>query len=247
MNISRGKYVIAALLSLLAGPALAQSGYYGDHDDRRYDSSYQYGQRIRCESHDLRTNYCAADTRYGVRLLRQLSENPCREGRSWGADHRGIWVSQGCRGEFEVARRDHRRDDRYGRIRCESYDQRTRYCNADTRYGARLIRRLSDASCIQGRSWGWNNRGIWVSRGCRGEFEVRGRYGYGDNYPGNGQLLRCESEDGRYRACRSDRYARNVQLVRELSRASCDYNRSWGYRNGVVWVDRGCRAEFLIN
>src|SRR3546814_15625729 len=39
-------------------------------------------------------------------------------------------------------------------VRCESKDRRTRHCNIDTRGGVRLPRRLSDASCVQGRKIG---------------------------------------------------------------------------------------------
>jgi DUF3011 family protein len=57
-------------------------------------------------------------------------------------------------------------------ITCQSYDDRYNHCSADTRGGVRLVRRLSDASCSQGRSWGVDRRGIWVNRGCRAVFAV---------------------------------------------------------------------------
>jgi hypothetical protein len=252
MELPCGKLIIAALLFSLTAVASAQPAYYGGqddlHDDRQRDNAYGHARIVRCESYDQRTNYCAADTRHGVRLLQRLSDAACMQGRSWGWNTRGIWVAHGCRGEFEVAwRGDPRRHDRYRAVRCESFDHRSRYCHADTRYGVRLLRRLSDASCVPGRSWGWNQRGIWVANGCRGEFEVRTRYRHEDRYPDYGQWLRCESLDGRYRACRANRHVRNAELLRELSRSDCDFNRSWGVRNGVVWVDRGCRAEFRIN
>ena len=37
-----------------------------------------------------------------MRLRRQISRQPCWEGESWGYDRRGIWVTQGCAGEFEM-------------------------------------------------------------------------------------------------------------------------------------------------
>ena len=39
-----------------------------------------------------------------VRLTRQISRNACILNRTWGYDSRGIWVSNGCRGEFLVGR-----------------------------------------------------------------------------------------------------------------------------------------------
>lgn len=60
------------------------------------------GEIIRCESRDGRRNRCRADTRGGVRLVRQLGNTQCREGRTWGWNSNEIWVDNGCRGEFQL-------------------------------------------------------------------------------------------------------------------------------------------------
>src|SRR5688572_21585831 len=67
-------------------------------------ASAQYGgtRTVRCESDDHRTEICRVDTRGGVRLVDQTSRAPCIQGRTWGADGRGIWVTAGCRGKFRV-------------------------------------------------------------------------------------------------------------------------------------------------
>lgn len=143
------------------------------------------GQLLRCESTDGRSRQCPVDPRGGVRLLRQLSRSPCVEGRTWGVDRGGVWVSQGCRAEFEVGYRGNRgygwgRDDDYGRgndnaqlFRCESHDGRARRCDLPVHRGVHLVRQLSRSACTEGHSWGWDRRGVWVDRGCRGEFSVR--------------------------------------------------------------------------
>src|SRR5439155_19927032 len=59
-------------------------------------------QTLQCESDGYGRKYCAADTRGGVRLTRQISGAACTQGSSWGYDERGVWVSNGCRAEFEV-------------------------------------------------------------------------------------------------------------------------------------------------
>ncbi len=61
-------------------------------------------QRMRCESSssDWGRKYCTADTRNGVRLTRNLGDSDCREGSTWGYDNNGVWVSNGCRAEFET-------------------------------------------------------------------------------------------------------------------------------------------------
>src|SRR5262249_25972617 len=61
-----------------------------------------------------------------------------------------------------------------GRVTCESSGGRVT-CDFDTRDGVRLDRQLGDAPCEEGRTWGFNERGVWVDRGCRAVFEARRR------------------------------------------------------------------------
>lgn len=57
---------------------------------------------MRCESEGAAYAYCLVSTAGQARLERDLSGGLCAEGRSWGYDHRGVWVDRGCRGEFSV-------------------------------------------------------------------------------------------------------------------------------------------------
>lgn len=133
-------------------------------------------------------------------------------------------------------------------FRCESQDNRLRRCNVDTRYGVRINRQLSDAPCIQGRSWGYDNSGVWVSNGCRAEFVTGGGHG-SPSYPGGGygqgRTVRCESQDKRLRRCNVAVY-QGVQLQRKLSDSSCNQGSDWGWDRQGIWVDHGCRADFLV-
>ncbi|WP_374604009.1 DUF3011 domain-containing protein [Arenimonas sp.] len=152
-------------------------------------------------------------------------------------------------------------------LRCESIKQRDRYCPVDTRGGVRIVRQESRADCVLGRTWGYDRGGIWVTRGCRGHFEVggrafaQGRYDerHGARYRGRGnqgygygyreaqpRLLRCESHDNRPNFCRVPGGLREANVERRLSDAGCTYGRSWGFRRDGVWVDRGCRADFVV-
>lgn len=56
-------------------------------------------------------------------------------------------------------------------VTCESHDQDKKTCEVDLR-GYRLVdvREMSDADCDIGRNFGYNNRGVWVNKGCRAEF-----------------------------------------------------------------------------
>jgi hypothetical protein len=184
MDLNRKSACLLGML--LASAALAPATqaqnydpYYGNRDDYRYASgSYRdpydgYGGRVRCESRDGRTAYCGVDTRSGVRLVRQMSDRRCVRGSTWGADGRGIWVTNGCRAEFELG---NGYGATAGMLRCESNDNRTRYCNVDTRYGVQIVRQLSRDPCVEGRSWGMTQNSVWVSRGCRAEFSTGDRY-----------------------------------------------------------------------
>jgi hypothetical protein len=163
---------------------------------------------IACNSDDGRRHSCAVDTRGGVQLVRQNSQAPCTEGRSWGSDNEGIWVDDGCRADFSVgANRDFRDEkrndhvvlnpnvqdehhfDQYGgdreqqRFNCNSDNMRKHSCYIDTRGGeVRLVRQLSDAACTRGYSWGTNRRGIWVDHGCRANFAVVIARYHGDSW-----------------------------------------------------------------
>ena len=146
-------------------------------------------------------------------------------------------------------------------ILCESHNGQSRFCHADTRGGVRLRYQHSRSACIEGRSWGWDRRGVWVSRGCRAEFVLGGRgYGRGDygrddygrpgygdpGYGGYDRLIVCASIESRYKVCPLGRSARGIRFERQISRAHCQEGYSWGYRRDGVWVDHGCRAEFRV-
>ncbi|WP_293797903.1 DUF3011 domain-containing protein, partial [Stenotrophomonas sp.] len=58
-------------------------------------------------------------------------------------------------------------------------------------------------------------------------------------------VVRCESQNNRERVCNTG--WRNAQLVRQLSGSDCDEGRTWGSRNGSIWVTNGCRADMLAS
>ena len=75
---------------LFCGQAAA---YYDDDDVEVIDE-------VICESHKGRISYCEIDTQGEVVLVEQLSRTQCVEGQTWGVNRRGLWVNQGCRGNF---------------------------------------------------------------------------------------------------------------------------------------------------
>lgn len=198
-------------------------------------------RQVICESLDGSRTRCPANTGAGVRLFRQLTETPCAFGSQWGYDDSGIWVAKGCRAEF-VVRGDAKPTAQA--LVCESQSAR-RNCEADTRYGVALVRRLGEKECILDRTWGFDEHGVWVTDGCHGQFALGGFRLAPAAVPPGASMLLCESADGERTECPVEGL-RGAGLVRQLSATDCVLNRNWGYGNGGVWVSGGCRAEFAV-
>ena len=62
-----------------------------------------------------------------------------------------------------------------GELECRSNGYRYQYCRADTGNSVQLAQQLSNSSCDYGRSWGYDQRGIWVDNGCAAMFNYGGR------------------------------------------------------------------------
>ena len=127
---------------------------------------------VSCDSYNGARNTCGADTRNGVALARQQSWAKCKRGVSWGIqDDNRIWVDQGCRGVFTTGVMWSNGGGGGGqRLTCASYSNRRTECPAQTNGQVSLTRQWSNAPCIRGTSWGFNNRMVWVDRGCRADF-----------------------------------------------------------------------------
>jgi len=180
---------VAGFGALAAPPAHAQ---WRDPDD----------QVVYCASSDGHFARCRTPWPESM-LVQQLSNSRCVYGQSWGMDDAySVWVDRGCRANFQAAarggRRERDRDDddddrRYGgdggwrpgpdwdraiQLECDSNGERYQMCQVDVgRNGSvQIVRRLSDARCEEGRSWGWNRAGVWVDNGCRAIFQVDRRW-----------------------------------------------------------------------
>lgn len=126
-------------------------------------------QTIRCESTGNRLNTCRTTWQGASRLVRQLSNSACQQGRDWNSRNGEVWVNHGCRGEFQrVAMNNYS-------VTCSSQGSRPTTCAWDRRQGQPyLLQRLSNSACTEGRTWGYNTRqGLWVSGGCRARFGAR--------------------------------------------------------------------------
>ena len=152
------------------------------------------------------------------------------------------------------ARADH--DDSDKAVSCSSNDGHRVECPANLRgYTLSDVDQSSRTDCVVGRNWGYDDRGVWVDNGCRAtfKFEQGGHvdhprsYSYRDaGTKGEDLKVKCESKDGHRSNCKVDLRGYRIADVRELSRADCDIGRNFGYDDRGVWVDNGCRGEFIF-
>jgi hypothetical protein len=141
-------------------------------------SAQRYGnggqQQVYCASNDNRGTRCRMPWRDSV-LAQQMSNAACIEGQTWRSDPYSVWIKNGCRGNFSDARgwrRGGYGNDRDGaEVYCASNDNRGTRCQVPWRR-ATLSRQMSDAACIEGRTWGSDPYSVWVKGGCRGQFRA---------------------------------------------------------------------------
>ena len=161
--------------------------------------------------------------------------------------------------------------DRDAWVRCASHDGHFARCTIPWR-DARLVKRESRAACVRGQGWGVEWGVLWVDRGCRGLFAAGERHGRGrterferdwryrrdgDGYAAGWRpgprwdreiRLQCDSNKRRYQLCQVDlgRHGR-ARIARQLSDTRCTEGYSWGWNRAGVWVDHGCRAQFVVD
>jgi hypothetical protein len=124
---------------------------------------------------------------------------------------------------------------------CESRNQAYRECRLGFHGEAVLLEQTSRARCREGRTWGQRRDRVWVGGGCAGWF---GRAAPPPPPVVEKQVITCESRRGRRNVCDTPGW-RGIELVREHSRNACREGRSYGFDRGSIWVDAGCRADFV--
>ena len=132
-------------------------------------------------------------------------------------------------------------------VTCESADGRYHECRVDIGR-VNLMRQISKTACVEGDSWGWRDGMVWVDSGCRAEFAVtsQGSRRGGRNLDrGRESVVTCGSADGRRKVCSADTAA-GVVLDRQISKTDCIEGKTWGTSRYGIWVDGGCRGEFVV-
>ena len=130
-------------------------------------------------------------------------------------------------------------------VRCESINNTRNTCRVDARGRMVVVnQQLSENPCTLGRSWGVSNDRdeIWVNEGCRAEFQVGGSSVAAAAF---GRSVICESHNNGRNRCPVDT-SYGVQLARQISDSGCVRGSDWGFDENGIWVDNGCRAEFVL-
>lgn len=260
VNNANGRCTLGRTWGYTGRGVWVSGGCRGEFEIGRRAQGYGYGwgyvsnDYIVCASENYQRAFCAAPTARGVKLVNQISEAPCIRGRTWWRDARGIVVTDGCAGEFQLG---YRGSDyawapasgagqpyRPATLSCRSVDGRRRYCPADIGDGAAQMVRALSGSCVYGRSWAYDERGIWVDDGCQAEFNV-GYTTVALDLGADQRWLRCESRDFTETTCNA-RGNRGVTLVRQVSKSPCVKGNTWDYDRNRIWVSEGCAADFEI-
>jgi predicted porin len=66
-------------------------------------------------------------------------------------------------------------------VTCQSDPGERRHCKADTSAGVALMEQTSSEPCLLGKTWGYDDEGLWVEDGCRGRFVIGGTRTVSDN------------------------------------------------------------------
>lgn len=209
--------------------------------------------RVTCESKRGDRQKCPVPAGSTIRMVRQLSTNPCKLNETYGQGSDYLWVDEGCRAEFEATQPSYGGGIGGGpvtRITCESSGNAQRSCPFPKGSTARFVSQLSNQPCVLNRSYGLSTTFVWVSRGCRAVFEVRGGLTGGNGGGGGGgpsytKRVTCESQTpGRQRCVVPGATA--VRLARQISVKPCELDRTFGTQINAIWVSDGCRGDFEV-
>jgi hypothetical protein len=207
------------------------------------DSTYvaSTGQVVHCVSAPSGRTYCGTT---GTRYVITGSPAPtCIEGKTWGLDDRGVWVSSGCIADFSpapVTASSNVVTSSGELLHCVATASGRTYCGtAGTRY---VIAGSPDPRCIEGQTWGLDDRGVWVSSGCVADFSPADMGATSSNYVNSsGQLVHCVSTVTGRTYCGT---ARTRYVIAGNPDPRCVEGQTWGVDDQGVWVTNGCVADF---
>jgi len=122
-------------------------------------------------------------------------------------------------------------------LKCESIDMAKIYCLriADNLEAVKFQKQISNNTCTKDKSWGVDDTGLWVDKGCRATFQLNNI----TTYCASNNLVKsyCFFHD-------DNALESPITLVQKISQSACQKGRSWDVDKSGLWVDMGCRALF---
>jgi len=212
----------------------------------------QADQTVICESKGHDHHYCPANTSGGVTLVNQRSHSGCWQNDTWGFDKSGIWVSNGCRAEFRVGTggpdwaRSLEQQYGSGTDTWNNSNQMNQWVDqqVDGVFKEDNKKHKSNAGAVIGAALAVGVIAALANQSSKHDSNNSDNWGRQDNW--GHQTVTCESHNNQNHYCRVG-WSQHVELQRQLSRAPCQYNRTWGYDRNGIWVSNGCRGVFSID
>jgi len=197
-----------------------------------------FGQSVfTCSSDDMGQHACRVGPNQGIRFLRQRSQSACIEGQSYGIARDGVWVTNGCRADFQVLQNGNYNDGQYNRQGTWN-DRREHDYDDDRQYPQARRHHHDDDDNVNGQYNGAYNRGGYVSSGQ--PIQYLGRYDDGkstcSSQPGTGPIF-----------CQSGGPFRDAYIVKQNGQNECVRGQNWDVGpNHGLWIADGCSGQWKI-
>ena len=206
---------------------------------------------VTCESSSGQTRNCPINGSYNKVYLRtQLSRAPCHQGSSWGVEDSYVWVSNGCRANFQVIQGNSNPDSHGNRYNSNESSDNGKAAAAAAA-AAIIIGAAAIAAAHKNKDHGRyseaeSRKRYGNSYDTYGSDNNRNNYGntYGNNY--DSRNVTCQSSNEGRNRCNARIGSGNVEIARKLSNSACRYGRDWDFDNSAIYVWNGCRAVFTI-
>jgi len=128
-------------------------------------------------------------------------------------------------------------------VHCVSTESGRTYCGAaHTRY---IIRSPAPA-CVENRTYGFDDRGIWVTGGCTADFAVAGNTvtSHSTAVTSTGRIVHCVSTANGRTFCGRP----HTRYVIRNPVPACVEGTTWGFDDEHgIWVTGGCKADFEVD
>jgi hypothetical protein len=129
-------------------------------------------------------------------------------------------------------------------VHCVSTESGRTYCgSAHMRY---VIRGTPAPVCVEGHTYGFDDRGVWVTGGCTADFVMSANTVTGSStvVTNSGRIVHCVSTASGRTFCGRP----HTRYVIRNAPPACVEGTTWGFDDEHgIWVTGGCKADFEID